>query len=160
MKNLIRTIVIVLALAVMPASCVGQAKMFKSVASLPDVTSVYIGPAAMKFANAASVVEGDKMSAEAIKQIKSLEVIDCDNKASIPAAVEEARKIIDGMKLDVILESVDDDDITVIYGRTPEDDSQYIESILIESRSADSFSLVYINGKIDIDKLVAEGNKE
>ena len=94
MKNLIKTAVIIIVLTIMPASCIGQAKMFKSVASMTGVESVYIGPAAMRFAQAASVLDSDKVSADAIKSIKSLEVIDCDEPAYIPAVADEAQKII------------------------------------------------------------------
>jgi len=156
MKNVIRIIAVLMAFLVLPTSCIGQAKMFKSVASMSDVSSVYIGPAAMKFAKAASAFDNDMIASEAIKQINSLEVIDCDVKSRIPAVAEEVEKIITGMNLDVILETKDEDDVCIIYGHIPEDKSEYLESVLIESRSEDSYSIVYINGKIDIENLMKE----
>ena len=156
MKNLIKTAVIIIVLLIMPASCIGQAKVFKSVASMTGVESVYIGPAAMRFAQAASVLDSDKVSADAIKSIKSLEVIDCDAPAYIPAVADEAQKIINELKLDVILETKEEDEECTNYGRVPEENADYIESLLFVSREEDSFSLVYINGKISLDELLED----
>lgn len=156
MKNLIKTAVIIIVLLIMPASCIGQAKVFKSVASMTGVESVYIGPAAMRFAQDASVLDSDKVSADAIKSIKSLEVIDCDEPAYIPAVADEAQKIINELKLDVILETKEEDEECTIYGRVPEENADYIESLLIVSREEDSFSLVYINGKISLEELLED----
>ncbi len=155
MKSIFKTAVLVIVLLIMPASCIGQAKMFKSVASMPDVTSVYIGPAAMRFAQVSSVLDNDKVAADAVKSIKSLEVISCDETKRIPAVAAQAQKIIDEMKLDVILETRDDGEVCVIYGHISEDNPEYLESLLIVSREDDDeYNLVYINGKININELM------
>lgn len=156
MKNFVKFIILFFLLAIIPSSCAGQAKVFKSVASMPDVTSVYIGPAAMRFAQMSSVLDHDKVAADAVKSIKSLEVIECDEQDRIPAVAAKAQAIIDELKLEVILETKDDGEACVIYGLVSQKEPEYLESLLIVSRDEDEYSLVYINGKINIDELMED----
>lgn len=156
MKNCMKFIVLLIVLAIFPSSCAGQAKMFKSVASMPDVTSVYIGPAAMRFAQAASVFDNDKVDADAVKSIKSLEVIQCDEESRIPEVAAKVQSIIDEMKLEVLVHTKEDGEECVIYGLVADKDPEYLESLLIVSHDEDEYNLVYINGKININELMED----
>lgn len=160
-----RTLILVLISVVMcmiPAGCVGQAKVFESVAKLPDVTSVYIGKAAMRMAGGAAMVSSELSgaSADAIKKINSLEIITCENKKSIPAAEAKVAEIIAKLKLEVLVETNEGDEKAIIYGGVPvEGDSDYVQNILIYNSTPSELNLVYIDGRINLTEFVKDSGK-
>ena len=160
-----RTLILVLISAVMcllPSGCSAQAKVFESVAKLPDVTSVYIGKAAMRMAGGAAMVSSELSgaSADAIKKINSHETITCENKKTNPAADDKAAEVISRLKLEVLVESSEGDEKAIIYGGVPaEDDPDYVKNILIYNVTPSEFNLVYIAGLINLAEFVKDGGK-
>jgi len=62
------------------------------------------------------------------------------------------RKIIDGMDLELLLRTRDDDGYNRIYVGRP-DGNNSSKIILIESKDEDSYQLVYMRGEFDVKEL-------
>lgn len=140
-----------------PVSCIGQAKVFESLAKMPDVTSVYIGKAAMRLGAGASFMSGEFAGANAIKKINSLEVISCEKKSAIPEVKKKADAIIAQFKMDVLVETNENNERVLIYGGTPEDGNEdYIDNLLIYEVSDNELNIVYIDGKINVKEFMNE----
>lgn len=155
-----RNIIIALILgimAILPTSCIGQAKVFKEVAALPNVTSVYIGKAAMRLGMAAAMMDGEIAAMKAIKDINSLEVINCDHAATIPEATRLADKAIQRLNLELLVDTQEDREHTAIYGGVADDDHpDIIHNLLIYNTEPGELNLVFIKGKINVAELMKE----
>ena len=131
-------------------------RIFGEVANLPGVESVYIGPAALRLAMKSLPTEGKLVDGlgGAIRELKSVEVIECDNRKSIDKIEKFARGLIDSLSLEVIVEATENDEKTRIYGIVPEGGKENtINALLIESREKDEYTLVYIRGVIDLTEI-------
>ncbi len=164
MKKTFALILLSFVLAFMPVSTyAANDRLFSEVAGLPGVESVYIGQAAMRFANQSSLsvpslgnIRGN------IKDIQSVEIIECDkseNKDSFNKVKALADNIIKELNLEIIMEATDDGETTRIYARVPEnaEADSALGNILIESNEEDEYSLVYVKGKIDISRIMGNG---
>lgn len=128
-------------------------RLFGEIAKESYVESVYIGKAALSFAKSASVVGGSIGSLGAdIKNVESIEVIECDEPKYIQQVVKMVKKVLDENKFEVIVDSKDGDEISRIYAIISEDSAgaSSISSAVIESYEHDEYSVVYINGRIDL----------
>lgn len=144
-----------LSLIVLLAICPAFAQsLLDSVADMPGVTSTYISNEFLSnpgSAGGAIYLNGASIPAE---NYKSLEIISADeDSATKPEVVAAAcRKIIDGMDLQLLLRTRDDDGYNRIYVGRPGDDNSS-KTILIESKDEDSYQLVYIRGEFDVQEL-------
>lgn len=101
MKRFLTIIVMATAVIAMHAKPLVDGRMFKDISNLPGVESVYIGPAMMRFAGTASMLssENDKIFSEGIKELKSVEIINCSNADSNKKIDAAVQKIIENMVL-------------------------------------------------------------
>lgn len=145
-----------------------EKRVFAEVANLPDVESVYVGPAALRLmgntANFTKSMPGMPPALlNSLKSIKSLEVLECYNAESTAKIKAVVKKIVEGNALELILESNDDGESTCIYAHVPESASGNAPlcNLLIEnSEEDDEYSVVYINGTIDIAALQKMNDEE
>lgn len=138
-----------------------EKRVFESVAGLPGVESVYVGPAAFRMMGNKNMLKGmagvPSGITESLQSIKSLEVLECDNAASkeyIKAAIE---KIVRENNLEIILETNEDGESTRIYAHVPSEDAP-LKDLLIENSEKDEYDVVYIKGTIDIAALQLMNN--
>lgn len=132
-------------------------KIFEALASNPHVESVYVGKAMMSmargFLNADNSSE-TKSALNAVKDIDSIEIISCEKASAIPSLKEQARKILGKLKLEMLLETKEGDESTIIYGCTPSDNNNAtVSGMVIESSEPGEYSLIHISGTIDIKSL-------
>lgn len=133
-----------------------EKRVFEEVANLPDVESVYVGPAALRLAgNSAATVSGlpgmPNGLAASLKSIKSLEVLSSRNAASNTKIKAVVRKIIASKHLELIIESKENGEATRIYAYVPKnaEGNAPLANLLIENSDGKEYAVVYINGTID-----------
>ena len=155
MKRFLTIIVMATAVIAMHAKPLVDGRMFKDISNLPGVESVYIGPAMMRFAGTASMLssENDKIFSEGIKELKSVEIINCSNADSNKKIDAAVQKIIEKHGLELLLEISQQDETMNIYGIVPDDGSSVISNAVIVSLGKKESSVIYIEGVIDIAKL-------
>ena len=128
--------------------------LFDSVADMPGVSSTYISNEFLSNTGTSSgaiYLNGASIPAE---NYRSLEIISADEDSSTKPEVVAAacRKIIDGMDLELLLRTRDDDGYNRIYVGRP-DGNNSSKIILIESKDEDSYQLVYMRGEFDVKEL-------
>lgn len=135
-------------------------KIFKELASDPNVESVYVGKAMMFLTKGSIRLSGDndaKTVTNAIKHINSIELISCDKPNAFAEVKAKARKIIAKLKLETLLETHERNENTFIYGIVPTNNkSSYISDMVIENIETGEYSLIHVNGKIDLAALMKE----
>lgn len=155
-----RTFLIVMVAVLAIASHLGafaQNKLlFKDLSGLPGVESIYIGPAMLRFATSGDMISKDTIFNHAVRELKSVEVINCTAPSSEKKILDYVSRIIDGNNLEMLLEINSNKEMIKIYGIVPPQGTSVLKSALIIARERDGLSVVYIEGIIDIDKLNRE----
>lgn len=159
MKHSVIKAIVMFVCLLTTTSCKAQ-KIFQELADNPDVESVYVGKAMMSMAKGAMNFSGDadmQIAKDAIKGINSVEIITCEKSSAIPAVQKKARQILSQLNLEVLLETRDGKELCTIYGKTPAENSKesYISDMIIEASEPGEYSLIHINGKIDVAALMA-----
>lgn len=159
MTRKLAILIILLLMTILPAS-LSAAKMqrvFSEISNLPGVESTYIGPAALRLAGSYIPFEAGMMGTvgSAIKDLKSIEVVECTNRKSFKEIQKFADELVARLSLEVIVETTEKDE-TTLFGVMPEDDGQdsnTLDGLLIEIREKGEYTLVFVRGTIDLSKL-------
>lgn len=155
-KTLIIILMSVVALLTAP-SCISQGKVFKEAASLPGVTSVYIGTAMMRLAGGAASVSEYGEYAKYISDIKSIEVLSCEDASQIKAVSDICNRILAEMHYEVLLEADEGNEHTVIYGGVADTENpDIIDDMVIVSQEASEYDVVFIRGKINVAQMMQD----
>lgn len=156
--SIIKTVLAILCVT-FSTSCKAQ-KLFSELSSDPDVESVYVGKAMVGLAKGAIKMSGDKdaqTAMNAILGINSIEIINCENPKSIARIRTKARKIIERLKLEVLMEAKDGKETSTFYGQpSAKTKDDFINNLVIEADEPGEYSLIHINGKIDLNALLKE----
>lgn len=158
MKHIIMKLLLLIAAMTTSLDCRAE-KLFEALASNPHVESVYVGKAMMGMARDFLSKNNDKdttFALNAIKDINSIEIISCENAAAIKDVKAQAQKIIAKLKLEVILETKETDESTIIYGRTPSGKDSAVSDIILETSEPSEYTLIHINGRINFQELIKQ----
>lgn len=160
MKHTLLIILLSLLQALVPANLyASDNRMFSEIADLPGVESVYIGKAALRFASA-TILSGSNfgpISKECLKDLKSIEVIECSNAKSNAKIKEFINRTIRKMHLELMIENIDGEESNRIYGIIPQNgDASTLSGLLIVTADEDEYTLVYIKGTINAEELMSE----
>lgn len=158
MKQLIIKSILLIAAMTVSLGCRAE-KMFESLASNPNVESVYVGKAMMGMARGFLGKSNDKdtkVALNAIKDINSIEIISCEKDSAIKDVKVQAQKIIARMHLEVLLETKEPNVATIIYGRTSSVKDSAVSDIVIETSAPNEYTLIHINGKIDFNEFIKQ----
>lgn len=164
MKHFIIKSILAMVCVCLTTGCKAQ-KIFSEISSDPDVESFYVSPAMMNMAKGAIKFSGEEdadVAMSAIKGIKSVEIIKCNNSVAVDRIRAKARVIFNKHKLEVIMERKEGDAVSTIYGKTPEKSTEnYVKDLVIENYEAnDKYSLLHINGKIDFKAIMKKMEEE
>lgn len=157
MKTLFIKLTVAAALLLSSVAAGHAENLFRELAELPYVESVYVGKAMIKAGLSFINDAGNNVKANiynTIKDIDSIEIISCDDTSKINELKAKAGKIMARRKLEVQIMTKEDGESTVIYGRAPEN-GQYISDIVIETTGSDEFNLIHISGTINLNELKA-----
>lgn len=161
MKHTLIIILLSLLQALVPASLyASDNRMFSEIANLPGVESVYIGKAALRFASATILGNSNlgPLSKDCLKDLKSIEVIECSDAKSNAKIKEFINRTIRKWNLELMIENTDGDESNRIYGIVPQngDNHTTLSGLLIVTTDEDEYTLVYIKGTINAEKLMSE----
>ncbi len=140
-------------------------RILSAITSRSDVTSVYIGKAALRLAGSNALAgklggdakDGDRVT-KAVKNLESVEIVNCEKKSVIPDLRKEVERLVQKLGLEVLVEAREPGESVMIYGIVPADGSDVIDSMLIEANEGNEYSLVFIKGKIDLSALYKDGS--
>jgi hypothetical protein len=146
-------IISMMTVIVQAADSPSKERVLGKLASLPGVESVYIGPAALRLAfSSANAIPGIPAG---VKNITSVEVIDCSNKESESQIRNFVKKLVKQRKFEEIVENASEGERTVIYGYVPDSSTSTLNNVLIENSEDGEYVLVYIEGTINIAELTS-----
>lgn len=155
MKKILTILAAVAVVVVAVQSCSAQ-KIFSKTAKLPGVTSVYVGPAMMKLGMAFAAGEGDDFTKFA-RDIKSVEVLTSETAEAAKSLKAACDSVVGARGYEQLLDVTDKNETTVIYGAVPESsNNSEINGMLILTQDQKEVNLVYINGKIDLNRMLDE----
>lgn len=91
-----------------------------------------------------------------------MEILETSNATSRQAMEKKAGELMERLGLEVLVEAKDKEDITVVYGKVPETDSGsgLVESVLILTGDSKESTLIFIDGKININDITNAVNKK
>lgn len=123
-------------------------RVLERLANLPGVESTYVGPAALR--QAYGISKNIPGVPSCVKNITSVEVIECTNSESTDQIKNFVRKLIKQRKFEVLVENKEDGEENIIYGGMPDPDSSILKNMLIVNSDPGEYVLVYIQGDINI----------
>lgn len=135
-------------------SCNAQ-KLFGELAAIKGVESTYIGPGMMSSPIVQSIVGngefGGRLPSGIIEELKTIEIIEADNTKTVETVKSTAKKILEKLHTDILMETIDGDDIMVIYGipSSKGKDAGYTDLIIVSYEPCD-YNLIHISGKINM----------
>ena len=146
-------ILIVLA-ALIPLCLYGDERVFKQLAKLPGVNSVYMGSGLMNMVSNVPI-SGHGLYSDYVKSISQLETISADSNTKDFENVRRiAHQIIDRMGLELLLETHEDEESNYIFvGKSV--DKDYVNTLIIFNDEGDELSIVYVRGRIHLPTLVS-----
>lgn len=159
MKRLYNIILFIVLCTIMSTSCHAQ-KLFGDVASMPGVTSVYVGKALLRMAGGIGKFTGsvDADIAKAVVELNSIEIINCDDTKALKEAQLRSKGIIGNLNMELLAEINDDDNVN-IYAKII-DDGHTADTIILEVDEGQGreYSIIVLNGIINLDKMSELGN--
>lgn len=137
--------------------------MFNDIKAHPDVESIHVNRFMMSVARSAIRMSGDKDAKTALlflKEIKSMDIISCENPSALKSVQALAKRAIAEKKYELALEDKDKDETAHIWclpGKTM--DSGKLRDVIIEVIEPKEYSLIIINGTVDPSKYTSEAFK-
>ncbi len=158
MKRSIIILALLPLLAIVSVSCSAHSRLLKDAAAVKDVTSVYVGKMMLKLGTSfagQSYAENFNVN-ELISDLNSIEVVETDSKKACAQLRTVFDNIVASNNCEIISEVNDtegnDVDIVRIYLLTPDEKNKH-EGILIATDEGSDFTIVFLSGKIDLEKL-------
>lgn len=145
---------ILLALIGLSAYAASSSRLFADVAKMRGVSSVYMGSSLMASYSQDVYLFGMGLYADAVKNVKMIEVISTEDDADVAAVASACNKIIDARSLEILVESTDGDEVDRILFAPPAEGSTTTKSLVIISSSEDEYEVIHICGDIDISKVI------
>lgn len=155
-SKLINTL-LVLVMTFVSTSCVAQSKLFKDASSIEGVTTIYVSPLMCRMGMTAINAEGDLGPVkDGIKKLSCLEIVNCENAASIPAVQKICRPVIDKLHMEVLTEVNENKEHVTIYARVDSavNTPTTLNEILIECIEPSEYTMVYIKGEFDVARIM------
>ena len=160
MKNSILRIILIAGIMFTSLTACSQVRVFKQLADIPGVESVYIGRSVMMLAGENIVSNVSDQIDVDIKNIKCIEVItyDDENTATLNQLVNTSISIINGLNMEVVVDQRCDGERNTIYVQPT--DSTYVtfSKMVVLNYDDSDFNLVLIEGKISSTSLT--GNSD
>ena len=132
-------------------SCSAQ-RTFSEIASQKGVTSVFVGKTMLKLAGSSMSLAANQSAIDVskiIKDLSSIEIINCDDIKVLPAIKNKCKKILAEYPLEVITEVTDDGEKVEISG-VLDKDGHFMEMLLISVSDEDEITFILMKGKIDV----------
>lgn len=160
MKNQILRIILIAFIMLTSLTACSQVRVFKELADMPGIESVYIGRSVMMLAgenilsNVSGQVDFD------IRNVSSIEVITYDGEQSsiLTTLLSKSQQILNGLNMEVVVDQRCDGERNTIYVQPT--DSTYVtfSKLVVLTYDEYDFNLVLIEGKISNTALIGDSD--
>lgn len=160
MKNSILRIILIAGVMLTSLTACSQVRVFKELADMPGVESVYIGRSVMMLAGESIVSNVSNQVDFDIRNVSSIEVITYDGTQSstLSALLSRSQQILSGQKMEVVVDQRSDGERNTIYVQPSDSTYMSFSKIVVLNYDDSDFNLVLIEGKISNTALTGGGD--
>ena len=160
MKNSILRIILIAGVMLTSLTACSQVRVFKELADMPGVESVYIGRSVMMLAGENIVSNVSNQVDFDIRNVSSIEVITYDGTQSstLSALLSRSQQILNGQNMEVVVDQRSDGEHNTIYVQPTDSTYMSFSKMVVLNYDDSDFNLVLIEGKISNTALTGGGD--
>lgn len=148
-----KTRLLLLLCTLLPLVACSQSRYLSTLPTGADVNRLFIGPAMMKVAG--NIDTGDKIGNQLMKEVKSIEIYNCENAKLVESAAQAFDKVLQESKAKELVYNEDDSDVNKILLIPSADNPEAGTLIVYNLEKKSEVNIVVLNGKIDMAKLAS-----
>lgn len=153
-----KTRLLLLLCTLLPLVACSQSRYLSTLPTGADVNRLFIGPAMMKVAG--NIDTGDKIGNQLMKEVKSIEIYNCENAKLVESAAQAFDKVLQESKAEELVYNEDDSDVNKILLIPSADNPEAGTLIVYDLEKKSEVNIVVLNGKIDMAKLASMIGKQ
>lgn len=153
-----KTRLLLLLCTLLPLVASSQSRYLSTLPTGADVNRLFIGPAMMKVAG--NIDTGDKIGNQLMKEVKSIEIYNCENAKLVESAAQAFDKVLQESKAEELVYNEDDSDVNKILLIPSADNPEAGTLIVYDLEKKSEVNIVVLNGKIDMAKLASMIGKQ
>lgn len=153
-----KTRLLLLLCTLLPLVACSQSRYLSTLPTGADVNRLFIGPAMMKVAG--NIDTGDKIGNQLMKEVKSIEIYNCENAKLVESAAQAFDKVLQESKAEELVYNEDDGDVNKILLIPSADNPEAGTLIVYNLEKKSEVNIVVLNGKIDMAKLASMIGKQ
>lgn len=148
-----KTRLLLLLCTLLPLVACSQSRYLSTLPTGADVNRLFIGPAMMKVAG--NIDTGDEIGNQLMKEVKSIEIYNCENAKLVESAAQAFDKVLQESKAEELVYNEDDSDVNKILLIPSADNPDAGTLIVYNLEKKSEVNIVVLNGKIDMAKLAS-----
>lgn len=153
-----KTRLLLLLCTLLPLVACSQSRYLSTLPTGADVNRLFIGPAMMKVAG--NIDTGDEIGNQLMKEVKSIEIYNCENAKLVESAAQAFDKVLQESKAEELVYNEDDSDVNKILLIPSADNPDAGTLIVYNLEKKSEVNIVVLNGKIDMAKLASMIGKQ
>lgn len=153
-----KTRLLLLLCTLLPLVACSQSRYLSTLPTGADVNRLFIGPAMMKVAG--NIDTGDKIGNQLMKEVKSIEIYNCENAKLVESAAQAFDKVLQEINAEELVYNEDDSDVNKILLIPSADNPEAGTLIVYNLEKKSEVNIVVLNGKIDMAKLASMIGKQ
>lgn len=153
-----KTRLLLLLCTLLPLVACSQSRYLSTLPTGADVNRLFIGPAMMKVAG--NIDTGDEIGNQLMKEVKSIEIYNCENAKLVESAAQAFDKVLQESKAEELVYNEDDSDVNKILLIPSADNPEAGTLIVYNLEKKSEVNIVVLNGKIDMAKLASMIGKQ
>lgn len=153
-----KTRLLLLLCTLLPLVACSQSRYLSTLPTGADVNRLFIGPAMMKVAG--NIDTGDKIGNQLMKEVKSIEIYNCENAKLVESAAQAFDKVLQESMAEELVYNEDDSDVNKILLIPSADNPEAGALIVYNLEKKSEVNIVVLNGKIDMAKLASMIGKQ
>lgn len=153
-----KTRLLLLLCTLLPLVACSQSRYLSTLPTGADVNRLFIGPAMMKVAG--NIDTGDKIGNQLMKEVKSIEIYNCENAKLVDSAAQAFDKVLQEINAEELVYNEDDSDVNKILLIPSADNPEAGTLIVYNLEKKSEVNIVVLNGKIDMAKLASMIGKQ
>ena len=160
MKNSILRIILIAGIMLTSLTACSKVRVFKELADMPGVESVYIGRSVMMLAGENIVSNVSNQVDFDIRNVSSIEVITYDGTQSstLSTLLSRSQQILNGQNMEVVVDQRSDGEHNTIYVQPTDSTYMSFSKIVVLNYDDYDFNLVLIEGKISNTALTGDSD--
>lgn len=158
MNNIMKAKLLLLLCTLLPLVACSQSRYLSTLPTGADVNRLFIGPAMMKMAG--KIDTGEEIGNQLMKEVKSIEIYNCENRKLVEGAAQAFDKVLQESKAEELVYNEDDSDVNKILMIPSADNPEAGTLIVYNLEKKSELNIVVLNGKIDMAKLATMIGKQ